>query len=55
VSVGEGTELEESVVVEKIGAVDGGVVDFGNVDEVEDWFSLVRQVYGKIVKSQTYW
>ena len=35
--VGEGTKLEEGVVVEEMGAVDGGVVDFGNVDEVEDW------------------
>jgi len=37
VGVGEGTKLEEGVVVEEIGVFDGGVVDFGNVDEVEDW------------------
>lgn len=47
--VGEGTELEEGVVVEEIGVVDGGVVDFGNVDEVEDWlFVSMSSTRGKI-------
>jgi hypothetical protein len=34
--VGEGAELEEGVVIEEVGIVDGGVVDFSNVYEVED-------------------
>lgn len=36
VGVGEGAEAEEGFVGEEVGAVDCGVVDFGDVDEVED-------------------
>jgi hypothetical protein len=36
VGVGESPKLEEGVVVKEVGIVDGGIVDFGNVDEVED-------------------
>lgn len=35
--VGEGAELEEGLVCKEIGGVDCCVVDFGDVDEVEDW------------------
>ena len=35
--VGESAELEEGVVVEEVGVGDGGVVDFGDIDKIEDW------------------
>lgn len=34
--IGEGAELRESFWGEEVRGVDGGVVDFGDVDEVED-------------------
>jgi len=37
VGVGESAELEEGVVVEEVGVGDGGVVDFGDIDKIEDW------------------
>ena len=38
VRVGEGAELEEGVVGEEVLGGDGGVVDFGYVDVVEDFW-----------------
>lgn len=40
--VGKGTELEESVVSEKIGGLNGRVVNIGYVEEVEDCRTVIK-------------
>ena len=36
VGVGEGAKLEEDIVCQELGAVYGGVVYLGDIDEIED-------------------
>lgn len=44
--VGQSAELEEHLWSEDVGGWNGAVVDFGDVDEIEDWsiMSVVGQI-----------
>lgn len=55
VLVGAGAELEEGVVGEEVGGVDGGVVDVGDVDEVEDWGWMVSGMTVGMGGGRAYW